>query len=52
MLPCEAEIGHADILERVLFSGRSTRCVAKIYCDLLEALDRNGCNNRIPVREM
>lgn len=48
----KAEIGHGDTLEGVSLSGRSTRRFLKSHRDLLETLDCNGRNNRIPVFEM
>ncbi|QIE30276.1 hypothetical protein SBC2_83520 (plasmid) [Caballeronia sp. SBC2] len=45
-------IGHGHIFKGVLLSGRCKRRFPKSYCELLETLDSNGCNNRIPVLEM
>ena len=52
MTVCKGEIGHSDILEGISSSGRSACRFPKSYLDLPETLDRNCCNNRIPVLEV
>lgn len=48
----EAKIGHGGLLHGSFWSGRSAHSFPKRLCDLLETLECNCCNNRIPVLEV